>query len=518
MPHIHFPGAIFSVPAHKHKNGGGWVADTVGIHSTAYVHESAWVWGRAFVQKNAHISEGAYVHGNAVVKPRAIVASGANICGYTVIEHVGFNFGNGFVLAHKHENGGGWVADTARVHPTAYICPESQVFGNAIVGKYVRIEGYKIGGHTIIHSQRTIDGNVNSYIDLETTAFKKCDDLRIEITQKRTLYQWIIYSGDTEISDGIAITVEVARKCAKDAMLKEIKRASKNEKYAAFYSKKDTFDFGNGPVKAHKHENGGGWVADSAVVASTSYVNCDARVFEYASVGPCCTINGVSRVFGHAILVEDVTLSGFVSITGNVRVLQGATVSGNNKYSSQNQLQFYDFGHGLVQAHRHKKGHGWVADSAYVSTEAYVGACSVVYGNAQVLGASQVLDSRVYGDVLIDNATINDKHFGGKIKIENHDFGPGPVAAYKCPNGSGWVATTVTLGKNAYIDIQAAAFDYATVEGRLLNFARASGDAEIDLGAIVRERASIQGNTKVRNGAIVGGIVVLKDNVCISGE
>ena len=32
------------------------------------------------------------------------------------------------------------------------------------------------------------------------------------------------------------------------------------------------FDFGNGPVPAHKHSNGGGWVADTASVADTAYV------------------------------------------------------------------------------------------------------------------------------------------------------------------------------------------------------------------------------------------------------
>ena len=32
-----------------------------------------------------------------------------------------FRDGNGLVPAHKHPNGGGWVADTARVAETAYL-------------------------------------------------------------------------------------------------------------------------------------------------------------------------------------------------------------------------------------------------------------------------------------------------------------------------------------------------------------------------------------------------------------
>ena len=37
-------------------------------------------------------------------------------------------------------------------------------------------------------------------------------------------------------------------------------------------------DFGFGPVPAHRHPHGGGWVADSARVASTAYVGEGAQV------------------------------------------------------------------------------------------------------------------------------------------------------------------------------------------------------------------------------------------------
>ena len=47
-----------------------------------------------------------------------------------------------------------------------------------------------------------------------------------------------------------------------------------------------TFDFGDGkgPVSAHQHVNGGGWVADTAFVAETAYVGPDARVYGDAEV------------------------------------------------------------------------------------------------------------------------------------------------------------------------------------------------------------------------------------------
>ena len=47
-----------------------------------------------------------------------------------------------------------------------------------------------------------------------------------------------------------------------------------------------TFDFknGNGPVPAHRHSNGGGWIADTATVADTAYVGPDAQVYDNAWV------------------------------------------------------------------------------------------------------------------------------------------------------------------------------------------------------------------------------------------
>jgi len=46
----------------------------------------------------------------------------------------------------------------------------------------------------------------------------------------------------------------------------------------------------------------------------------------------------------------------------------------------------FDFGNGLVPAHQHSNGGGWVADTATVSETAYVGPNAVVSGNARVSG------------------------------------------------------------------------------------------------------------------------------------
>lgn len=70
-------------------------------------------------------------------------------CGQKLPLH---NFGDGYgpVPAHRHINGGGWVADTAYVSPVAYIgsnaavCGDAKVCGNAKVYDGLPISGGKI--------------------------------------------------------------------------------------------------------------------------------------------------------------------------------------------------------------------------------------------------------------------------------------------------------------------------------------------------------------------------------------
>ena len=66
-----------------------------------------------------------------------------------------------------------------------------------------------------------------------------------------------------------------------------------------------TFDFGDGkgPVPAHQHCNGGGWVADTDVADKTAYVGLDARVY------------GKARVFGNAQVCGNAWISGNAQIS-----------------------------------------------------------------------------------------------------------------------------------------------------------------------------------------------------------
>ena len=60
------------------------------------------------------------------------------------------------------------------------------------------------------------------------------------------------------------------------------------------------FNFGFGPVPAHRHSNGGGWVADTATVADTAYVGPDAMVSGNAEVYGNARVSGNAQMFGDA--------------------------------------------------------------------------------------------------------------------------------------------------------------------------------------------------------------------------
>ena len=59
------------------------------------------------------------------------------------------------------------------------------------------------------------------------------------------------------------------------------------------------FDFGTGPVPAHQHPNGGGWVADTATDAEVSGYTVDVLEEILAVVSGDTEVSGNARVSGN---------------------------------------------------------------------------------------------------------------------------------------------------------------------------------------------------------------------------
>ena len=63
-----------------------------------------------------------------------------------------FKDGAGEVPAHRHPNGGGWVADSATVEATAYVGPRAQVYGRAKLYGYAGLFGHaKVCGDAVVN-------------------------------------------------------------------------------------------------------------------------------------------------------------------------------------------------------------------------------------------------------------------------------------------------------------------------------------------------------------------------------
>ena len=71
---------------HQHKNGGGWVANTVTIDDSVYVASNAQVFGNAQVSGNARVFGNAWVDGDARVFDNAQVFGNARVFGDAWVE------------------------------------------------------------------------------------------------------------------------------------------------------------------------------------------------------------------------------------------------------------------------------------------------------------------------------------------------------------------------------------------------------------------------------------------------
>lgn len=89
------------------------------------------------------------------------------------------------------------------------------------------------------------------------------------------------------------------------------------------------FKDGNGPVPAHRHPCGGGWVADTSHVADTAYVGPNAHVFNYANVKDETVITDHANVSGYATVKDMACIKDNAVIRGLCTIEDHAQISGD---------------------------------------------------------------------------------------------------------------------------------------------------------------------------------------------
>lgn len=102
----------------------------------------------------------------------------------------------------------------------------------------------------------------------------------------------------------------------------------------------------NKPVygKPHTNPDGtrGGWVAETALVEDTCYIDPEASVYEYAHVMDKARILGSSSVYGFATVGENVIITDWAEVTDS-SVILGHTYVGNGVMVCGDS--YLDFGH-----------------------------------------------------------------------------------------------------------------------------------------------------------------------------
>ena len=174
--------------------------------------------------------------------------------------------------------------------------------------------------------------------------------------------------------------------------LTEVKTFTPRKKRAPKHDFKD----GYGRVFAHKHDNGGGWVADTARVADTVYIGPRCEIFQMACVSERVRLEGRARIFGSAVVRDSVLLKQDGSIYGAAVVTDKTTLSDNAK----------------ICGNAHVTGTSRLEHSAIVTDSARVTSTTLL-NQVRVGGGSMVTlsylagSARVLGNCVVHYGTLN---------------------------------------------------------------------------------------------------------------
>lgn len=220
---------------------------------------------------------------------------------------------------------------------------------------------------------------------------------------------------------------------------------------------KHNFNDGLGRVFAHRHVNGGGWVADTAKVADAVFVGKRAAVYHRAQISGCVFLHNYAQVCGAAqldcsgTLTEAAFIAGKTSVSGHIKVagyarLYGGKFIGRNEVTHNARVQndptiqdcnlrescfiagqpkligstisgFAMIGQqanvfsSTIPGNTRVAGHALIVHSALNFRNAFnrdldVG-CLLVTGHAKIVGSTVCALLHIKGHSVIVNATIN---------------------------------------------------------------------------------------------------------------
>lgn len=167
----------------------------------------------------------------------------------------------------------------------------------------------------------------------------------------------------------------------------------------------DEYDFGNGPVPAHRHPRGGGWVANTATVDDSCFIGPYARVFENAYVTGNSIINDGASIFGNASVCMNAKVYGDAMVYDNASIRDNARVSGFAKVYGNSRVM----------------NNAQVYESAEVYDNAILCNNAEIYDNGKAYGNAYIYECiRLYGNATVTRKPLLGLGFDYPVTITDH--------------------------------------------------------------------------------------------------
>lgn len=214
-----------------------------------------------------------------------------------------FKDGRGKVFAHHHVNGGGWVADTAKVADTVFVSKYAQVFHNAIVEGRAHVGNQaRVFGNAHISDRSRVENHA-----VVAGKTRMADDCRLLASSQA--YGGIL-TGSTVLHDDCAITQNPrVHSCI-------LRRSSRIGGYASVFetSLEDFAYIGGAGIVIKSSLRGFVTIAGNAQVMSSRLCQLNSygqgtadenrlKVVDQAAVINCQDLNALLLIKGHTVIV-----------------------------------------------------------------------------------------------------------------------------------------------------------------------------------------------------------------------
>ena len=218
--------------------------------------------------------------------------------------------------------------------------------------------------------------------------------------------------------------------------------------------------------EANLSQEGGCWVADTALVYGNAQVKDNAIVMFHSVVRDNAQIKDNATVNGAAVVADDVVVQDFANVEGNCTVNECARIGGHAHICEDAHIHDNAevFGRAVIS------GEAEIYENAHISGEAKVSDNAEVFGNAFVVDYANIYhNAKVYGHALVSNmaSVFCDAKVYDYAKISSHSkvYGNAQVCEHACVWGESTVCDDAIVKGLAHLYEKTRVCGNACVEG-----------------------------------------------------